>query len=170
MRAPANGRPACRKLLQSLFGGRASETPRHTPRDASSIRRLTTSGAAPPSQRGCSPLVQSGGEPSERFPRPAGEGKDKGVASCREEGEREEASFCLLAFSSTRGCSSRLVRSRAGWRPLRRSWSLVLGAVLLAAGSSPATGQARPDCTRWTGARIGPCPQLAFPSRAEEPK
>ena len=88
----------------------------------------------------------------------------------KKEGDRKEASSCLLAFSSTRRCSSRLVRSRAGWRPLRRSWSLVLGAALLAVGSSPATGQTRPDRTRRTGVKISPCPQLAFPSRAEGPK
>ena len=34
--APANGRPECRKLLQSPLGERASEMPRYAPRDAPS--------------------------------------------------------------------------------------------------------------------------------------
>ena len=98
------------------------------------------------------PLVQSGGEYLRAFSldprgrrriRRGGEPSWKEGSLRRKGGEGEESSSCLLA--------SRLVRSRAGWRPWRRTWSLALGAALLAAGSCPTTGQARPDHTRREG-------------------
>ena len=97
MRAPANGRPACRKQLWSLFGGRASETPRHTPRDTSSnqeadhlrgdpaqpdgmfaprqIRRgVPQSASLDPRRRG---RIRGGGEPSRKKVRPVVEKEEK---------------------------------------------------------------------------------------------
>jgi len=143
---PSQWETSVPKLLWSLFRGRASEMPRQTPRDALSNQEADHLRGSPASQMECLPLVQSGGE----FPR--GRGKDRGrtldsrgrtgeekVHPVVKKGKKEKEkkprrllafSSCLLAFSSTRGCSSRLVRSRAGWRPLRRSWSLVLGAAL----------------------------------------
>ena len=151
---------------EPLWGAGLRDASTHPPEIPRPVRRPTTSGAAPPGQMGCSPLIQSGGESIRAVPSTGGgvEGKEKSrwrAVKRKKEKERKPRLACWR---------SRLVRSRAGWRPLHRSWSLVLGAALLAAGSSPTTGQARPDRTRQTGARIGPCPQLTFPSRAEGPK
>ena len=119
-RAPAKGRPACRKLLRSLFGGRASETPRHTPRDTSSNQEADhLKGWLRLSQMECSDQPMKGGHespdnpssnpeasPSERCPRPAVEREDKRKWRAVEKMQAR--------FASSKASKVRLIGSKQG--------------------------------------------------------
>ena len=77
--APANGRPVPKATTEPLRGAGLRDALTHTP------RRLVQSGGCPPQGRprparwDVRPSSNPEASPSERFPRPAGEGKDERV-------------------------------------------------------------------------------------------